>query len=75
MDRIIIEPISKIAVPGTEVEFKARVQAEGASSIHLIPCQEAKDYDVGFIDGALSASAVTEPISFHITAPAKAGMA
>lgn len=41
MATVTVEPISRIARPGSSISFKVRVEGDDASTVRVLPCKEA----------------------------------
>lgn len=76
MAKVVIEPTSRMATPGSSTSFKVYIEGSGASTVCVLPCKEADDYRVQQLaEGGLEAPVGDGELTLTIASPAKASMA
>jgi hypothetical protein len=75
MAEIKINPVSKLAGPGSSATYDVQIKNGDASTVRVHPCKSAPQYKVGFAGKGLEAPVGKEALKLTIDIPDKTSIA
>ncbi len=75
MSHVTIEPVSRFVEPGAEVSFKVTSDDSEVSAVKVIPCNEARNYEVDIAGKGTIATFEEDKLIIKIKTPKNARLA